>query len=64
MPTGGVEPTTENLKAWFDAGVFCAGMGSQLFPKQIIEENNWNQLENKIRETIAIVREVRTPAVQ
>ena len=23
MVTGGVEPTAENLKSWFDAGVFC-----------------------------------------
>jgi 2-dehydro-3-deoxyphosphogluconate aldolase/(4S)-4-hydroxy-2-oxoglutarate aldolase len=23
MPTGGVSPTAENLKSWFDAGVTC-----------------------------------------
>ena len=33
MPTGGVEPTYDSLKAWFDAGVCCVGIGSQLFPK-------------------------------
>ncbi len=33
MVTGGVEPTQENLTAWFKAGVFCVGMGSKLFPK-------------------------------
>ena len=30
MPTGGVSPTRESLKSWFDAGVTCVGMGSQL----------------------------------
>lgn len=30
MPTGGVEPTEASLKAWFDAGVRCVGMGSPL----------------------------------
>lgn len=33
MVTGGVEPSEENLKAWFGAGAFCVGMGSKLFPK-------------------------------
>ena len=33
MVTGGVEPTEENLTAWFKAGVYCVGMGSKLFPK-------------------------------
>ena len=33
MPTGGVSPTEENLKAWFDAGVTCVGMGSKLIVK-------------------------------
>jgi 2-dehydro-3-deoxyphosphogluconate aldolase/(4S)-4-hydroxy-2-oxoglutarate aldolase len=45
MPTGGVEPTTENLKAWFDAGVYCVGIGSQLISKAIIEGKRWKELE-------------------
>ena len=59
MPTGGVEPTEENLKAWFDAGVFCAGMGSQLFSRKIIEEKNWNELEIKIKRALKIVSQLR-----
>jgi 2-dehydro-3-deoxyphosphogluconate aldolase/(4S)-4-hydroxy-2-oxoglutarate aldolase len=31
MVTGGVEPTQESLKEWFQAGVNAVGMGSQLF---------------------------------
>ncbi|HEX8425526.1 bifunctional 4-hydroxy-2-oxoglutarate aldolase/2-dehydro-3-deoxy-phosphogluconate aldolase [Hymenobacter sp.] len=31
MVTGGVEPTKESLKEWFEAGVNVVGMGSQLF---------------------------------
>jgi len=31
MVTGGVEPTQESLKEWFEAGVNVVGMGSQLF---------------------------------
>ncbi len=59
MPTGGVEPTEENLKAWFDAGVFCTGMGSHLFPKKIVEEKNWSELENNIKQVLKITHQVR-----
>lgn len=34
MPTGGVKPTEENLKEWFQAGAYCVGMGSQLMVKK------------------------------
>jgi 2-dehydro-3-deoxyphosphogluconate aldolase/(4S)-4-hydroxy-2-oxoglutarate aldolase len=33
MPTGGVKPERDNLKEWFEAGVHCVGMGSQLMLK-------------------------------
>ncbi len=30
VPTGGVEPTVESMKRWFDAGAPAVGMGSKL----------------------------------
>ena len=36
MPTGGVSTDEANLKGWFDAGVTCVGMGSQLISKDIL----------------------------
>jgi 2-dehydro-3-deoxyphosphogluconate aldolase/(4S)-4-hydroxy-2-oxoglutarate aldolase len=48
MPTGGVEPTSENLKAWFDAGVYCVGMGSQLLTHSIINGKHWKELEANV----------------
>jgi 2-dehydro-3-deoxyphosphogluconate aldolase/(4S)-4-hydroxy-2-oxoglutarate aldolase len=48
MPTGGVEPTHENLKTWFDSGVFSVGMGSQLITNSIIEGKRWDDLEGKV----------------
>lgn len=59
MPTGGVEPTEESLAAWFKAGVTCVGMGSNLFPKKLIEAKDWGAITetiNKIRAIIASVR--------
>ena len=48
MPTGGVEPTRENLKSWFDAGVYCVGMGSQLLTNQIVAARQWDVLEKTV----------------
>ena len=59
MPTGGVSPDRENLKGWFAAGVVCVGMGSQLVSKQVIAEKDWAGLEQKTRETLALIGELR-----
>ena len=56
MVTGGVEPTEENLTAWFKAGVFCVGMGSKLFPKDKIEAQDWQYITNKCKEVLTILR--------
>lgn len=53
MVTGGVEPTEENLSAWFKAGVFAVGMGSKLFPKEILAAKDWNWITAKCREALS-----------
>jgi 2-dehydro-3-deoxyphosphogluconate aldolase/(4S)-4-hydroxy-2-oxoglutarate aldolase len=56
MPTGGVEPTEESIRSWFDAGVVCVGMGSNLLSKQVIESKDWASLKDKILQTFAFVK--------
>ena len=58
MVTGGVEPTEENLSAWFRAGVFCVGMGSKLFPSSTIADSDWTGITDKCRETLAIIQKI------
>lgn len=59
MPTGGVEPTEESLKAWFKAGVTCVGMGSNLFPKKLIDAEDWGAITETINRIRAIIASVR-----
>lgn len=59
MPTGGVSPTEENLKGWFDAGVTCVGMGSQLISKEILKDRDYVKLENHVRATLALIKAIR-----
>lgn len=59
MPTGGVEPNEENLKTWFEAGVHCVGMGSQLISKEMITSKDYSGLTKVVEKLIQIVRRVR-----
>lgn len=60
MPTGGVEPTPENLKAWFDAGVTCVGMGSNLFPKKMIDAKDFAGITGLIRQVFELTASLRS----
>lgn len=55
MATGAVEPTEENLSRWFKAGVFAVGMGSKLFPKEVIANEDWNAVSQKCRTALEII---------
>lgn len=59
MPTGGVSPTEESLKSWFDAGVICVGMGSKLISSSIIDNQNYAQLTADTRSALNIIKSVR-----
>ncbi len=59
MPTGGVAPNEENLKAWFDAGVTCVGMGSQLISKDILANKDFKGLETKVKEALSLIKKLR-----
>ena len=59
MVTGGVEPTEENLTAWFKAGVFCVGMGSKLFPKDKVAAGDWAYITEKCKEAFTIISRVK-----
>jgi len=59
MPTGGVEPTTENLGTWFNAGVTCVGMGSKLISSSSIKEGNYGKIEEDVKNAVSILKQVR-----
>jgi len=60
MPTGGVSPDETNLRGWFKAGVHCVGMGSQLFPKDVIESKNYQAITDKCKEALEIIKRFRS----
>jgi 2-dehydro-3-deoxyphosphogluconate aldolase / (4S)-4-hydroxy-2-oxoglutarate aldolase len=59
MITGGVEPTQQNLSAWFKAGASCVGLGSHLFSKDMLTAKDWDGIERSMRSVLEIARSVR-----
>lgn len=59
MPTGGVSPTEENLKGWFDAGVTCVGMGSQLISKEVLANKDFKKLEKDVKSALEIIESIK-----
>ena len=59
MPTGGVSPTEENLKGWFDAGVTCVGMGSKLMAKHADGSFDYDKIEQQTQDALEIIKSIR-----
>lgn len=59
MPTGGVEPEEASLKAWFDAGIIAAGMGSRLIPDKLVDEADWDALEAHVARAVKLATAIR-----
>ena len=59
MPTGGVTTEADNLKAWFDAGVTCVGMGSQLISTTVIKNKAYAELTETVKSTLALIQSLK-----
>ncbi|MCR5561134.1 MAG: bifunctional 4-hydroxy-2-oxoglutarate aldolase/2-dehydro-3-deoxy-phosphogluconate aldolase [Bacteroidales bacterium] len=56
MATGAVEPTQENLSAWAESGVTAVGMGSKLFPKDLVASGDWSAVSALCRKCLGWFR--------
>jgi 2-dehydro-3-deoxyphosphogluconate aldolase/(4S)-4-hydroxy-2-oxoglutarate aldolase len=59
MPTGGVNTSKENLKSWFDAGVTCVGLGSQLISNQMIEQRDFEGLKVTVSQVLQTIQSLK-----
>jgi 2-dehydro-3-deoxyphosphogluconate aldolase/(4S)-4-hydroxy-2-oxoglutarate aldolase len=60
MVTGGVETTEENLSQWFAAGADCVGIGSSLFPKEVVSSGNWSAVTDICRTTLCSISKIKS----
>jgi 2-dehydro-3-deoxyphosphogluconate aldolase / (4S)-4-hydroxy-2-oxoglutarate aldolase len=59
MPTGGVEPTEESLRKWFGAGIVACGVGSNLITKALLDAQDYDGIEKRVREVIELVKKIK-----
>lgn len=59
MPTGGVTTEEKNLKSWFDAGVTCVGLGSQLISKELVENKAYNTITDTVKKTLELIQTLK-----
>ena len=59
MPTGGVNTSKENLKSWFDAGVTCVGLGSQLISNQVTEQRDFEGLKVTVSQVLQTIQSLK-----
>jgi 2-dehydro-3-deoxyphosphogluconate aldolase/(4S)-4-hydroxy-2-oxoglutarate aldolase len=59
MPTGGVECTEPSLRAWFEAGVACVGIGSNLITKELLKAGDYDGITARVRATLELVHKIR-----
>ena len=59
MVTGGVKPEKANLEAWFKAGVTCVGMGSNLFPKEVMAAGEWEKISQICSDALDIIKQIK-----
>ncbi len=59
MPTGGVSPDEKNLRAWFDAGAACVGMGSNLVRKESVQSGDFDAIQQNVQTALNLIRSIR-----
>jgi 2-dehydro-3-deoxyphosphogluconate aldolase / (4S)-4-hydroxy-2-oxoglutarate aldolase len=59
MPTGGVDPSSESISKWVNAGVVAMGMGSKLITAEAVKTKDWKGIEDTVRATLEMVKEAK-----
>ena len=59
MPTGGVDASEDSLRQWFGAGIVAAGIGSNLITKALLDAQDYDGIERKVRDTVELIRTIR-----
>ena len=59
MPTGGVEPTEESLREWFEAGIVACGIGSRLIRKELLDAGDFAAVARDVRKAVDLIGRIR-----
>lgn len=54
-----MESIEASLRAWFDAGVACVGMGSNLVTKDVLRAGDYSGISARVRTTLDLISMIR-----
>lgn len=60
LVSGGVSPQEANLRAWFEAGAACVGLGSRLISDDLLQQQQWDALAQRVSAVLALVKRLRS----
>ena len=61
IPTGGIG--IADLASWFKAGALAVGIGSEIAPRELVQDGRWAEISRLAADFAAIARAARTPTV-
>ena len=56
------DTTEESIRAWFEAGAACVGMGSKLITKPLVAAGDFDAISSKVAQVLAWIRNCREGA--
>ncbi len=59
MPSGGLEPTREDISRWVESGAAALNIGGNLISRDMIESKDFAGIRTKVRNTIQWIKEAR-----
>lgn len=59
VATGGVEPSAENIDSWFKNGVTAVGIGSQLFPSEWLQNDQYDLVTGHIKKIMQFIEKAK-----
>jgi 2-dehydro-3-deoxyphosphogluconate aldolase / (4S)-4-hydroxy-2-oxoglutarate aldolase len=59
MPSGGVDATEENIRAWVESGAACVGMGGKLISKDLVAAGDYAAISNRVAQVLAWIKAAR-----
>ncbi len=62
MPTGGVDASEESLRKWFGAGIVACGIGSNLVTKELLDAQDYDAIERRVRDTVQLIKTIKGKA--
>lgn len=63
IPSGGIDPQSDDLADWFEAGAVAVGAGSSLFPGRAVASGDWEEIGRRLAaaaRAVAVARREET----